>query len=884
MAAGTATTPVEDPVLYGSIDGSDLPGYKLLVLPVGDDAYLAQSVFLLFDVIEDYFAGLPAGRRIMGNEQVIKYSLAPVISSLAVLKRKLFACLSRSGKALCVSADLPCFVVYNVGIEIVKFDFVQKAVDRHLIDAGLNSALYAHHPFPPGLFSFVIIAQAFLAVAKFVEVVLLVREEGSLSLHGCLKGLQQNGLTGESPRLAAKHDPENLFERPVDCRSECHGGTLAARSPDHSLKIEGQGAVQETVEMTDGQTVLFQRMPHPFFGQERNTGFEKRTVADNAVMACTAGIRENMQDILPSGAFPEADFHCLTFLRSEGQALFSAGQCLPYFFSDALFLLCKKVCHRSAYIFFLLPDGELHDGFSDAHLSGRFKPVLRSQKSMEDRAAACLIKLKGQMIDFLQIKLPGGMMQYLKKQVIAAARPFFFGPEPGSCLCQKPCLESIGKVNLHMPPEGMPPAGKIIAESRPLVKYQCTVLCRLSGQPLPGGGAQLPQFFYVNNFGHCVVLSKINAMKKISILGAGRMSHAMAFDLSRDFRVTLVDRDEEALELLKEKYGVETEKADLLREGEVARVTAGADLVIGAVPGFMAHQTLGAVIASGKNMVDISFGPEDPFEWDGLAREKNVTAIVDAGVAPGMSNLFLGRHAAMGPVQSFACYVGGLPVERKWPFEYKAPFSPVDVIEEYTRPARYRKGGKPVVMPALSEPERIDFEAIGSLEAFNTDGLRTLLRTMEVPDMVEKTLRYPGHRALMEAFRETGLFSEEKIEIKGTPISPLEVTAAKLLEHWKLEEDEAEFTVMRVDIRQEGRLRRYQLLDFRDPESGLSSMARSTGFAATAMARAFLAGLFEEKGIRPPEFLAANEAAFEFIMKHLKSLGVEWLSFDVQQG
>ncbi len=370
-------------------------------------------------------------------------------------------------------------------------------------------------------------------------------------------------------------------------------------------------------------------------------------------------------------------------------------------------------------------------------------------------------------------------------------------------------------------------------------------------------------------------------MKKICILGAGRMSHAMAYDLSRDFQLTLVDRDDEALQVLKKKYGVQTEKADLLGEGEVARVTADADLVIGAVPGFMAHRTLGEVIRSGKNVVDISFGPEDPFEWDELAREKNVTAIVDAGVAPGMSNLFLGRQAALGPVQSFACYVGGLPVERKWPFEYKAPFSPVDVIEEYTRPARFRRGGKVLVMPALSEPERIDFEAIGSLEAFNTDGLRTLLHTMDVPDMVEKTLRYPGHRALMEAFRETGLFSEEKIKVNGMELSPLEITAKKLLEHWKLDDNEAEFTVMRVDIVQEGKRRRYQLLDFRDQESGLSSMARSTGFAATAMARAFLAGFFDEKGIRPPEFLGANDAAFQFIMKHLDSLGVEWLSFDV---
>ncbi len=365
-------------------------------------------------------------------------------------------------------------------------------------------------------------------------------------------------------------------------------------------------------------------------------------------------------------------------------------------------------------------------------------------------------------------------------------------------------------------------------------------------------------------------------MQKITILGAGRMSRAMVYDLSRDYRLKVVDRDEKTLESFKKTFGVETVAMDLQIEGTVEEAIADADLVMGAVPGFMAHRTLGRVIEAGKNIVDISFGPEDVFEWDELAREKGVTAIVDAGVAPGMSNLFLGRHVAMGPVSSFECYVGGLPVERKWPFEYKAPFSPIDVIEEYIRPARYRRSGCNVVMPALSEPERIDFDAIGTLEAFNTDGLRTLLRTMDVPDMIEKTLRYPGHCGIMEIFRATGLFEEELLEIDGQRVCPIDLTAAKLLEHWQLGEDEAEFTVMRVDLGVKGKTLRYELLDFRDSETGLSSMARTTGFAATSMARAFMAGLFAEKGIRPPEFLGAAEPAFHFVMEHLKSLNVEW--------
>jgi len=91
-------------------------------------------------------------------------------------------------------------------------------------------------------------------------------------------------------------------------------------------------------------------------------------------------------------------------------------------------------------------------------------------------------------------------------------------------------------------------------------------------------------------------------------------------------------------------------------------------------------------------------------------------------------------------------YVGGLPIVRQWPYEYKAVFSPLDVIEEYTRTARFVENGRVVTRPALTDLERVDFEGVGTLEAFNTDGLRTLIQTIPAPNMKEKTLRYPGTR------------------------------------------------------------------------------------------------------------------------------------------
>ena len=99
--------------------------------------------------------------------------------------------------------------------------------------------------------------------------------------------------------------------------------------------------------------------------------------------------------------------------------------------------------------------------------------------------------------------------------------------------------------------------------------------------------------------------------------------------------------------------------------------------------------------------MDIAFFPEDPFDLDDLAKKNGVTALVDFGVAPGMSNMFAGYHQLqMASLSRIEILVGGLPVVREFPFEYKAVFSPIDVIEEYTRPARYIENGHEVIRTA----------------------------------------------------------------------------------------------------------------------------------------------------------------------------------------
>jgi len=370
-------------------------------------------------------------------------------------------------------------------------------------------------------------------------------------------------------------------------------------------------------------------------------------------------------------------------------------------------------------------------------------------------------------------------------------------------------------------------------------------------------------------------------MKKITMLGCGMVGRAMAMDLCHDFEVTVTDINQERLDTIKKELNVETRQGDLRKASVVQEFIAEADLVIDAVPGFMGFQTMKTVIEAGKNIADIAFYGEDPFDLDDLAKQKGVVAVMDCGVAPGMSNMILGHHNQNMEIDSFECLVGGLPKKRSWPYEYKAPFSPIDVIEEYIRPARFMRDSKIVTRPALSDVELVDFDEIGTLEAFNTDGLRSLLKTIPAPNMIEKTMRYPGHVAIMEIFKATGLFNEEPVSVNGTEIRPIDLTTQLLFPMWKLGDTEEELTVMRITVKgqENGKEKAYQyhMLDRYDPKTKVSSMARTTGYPCTAVSRLILDGKYTRKGISPPEFVGEVSECFDFAMAYLKERNIHFV-------
>jgi lysine 6-dehydrogenase len=370
---------------------------------------------------------------------------------------------------------------------------------------------------------------------------------------------------------------------------------------------------------------------------------------------------------------------------------------------------------------------------------------------------------------------------------------------------------------------------------------------------------------------------------KVAVLGAGMVGSAIALDLSPGFDVTAFDVSEKNLALIsKRNSNIETKQADLENYQAYSELLNGFDIVVTAVPGFMGYKTLEAAINCGMDIVDISFLPEDVLQLDKLAKEKGVTVITDCGVAPGMSNFIIGRYNEEMNIDGIEIYVGGLPKVRKKPFQYKAPFSPADVIEEYIRPARLMENGHIVVRPALSEVEWIHFDDLGTLEAFNTDGLRSLLYTMpHIKNQKEKTMRYPGHVEIIRSLKESGFFNEDPLDVDGTKISPLKVTSQILFNEWKLGLEEEELTVMKVKAigKKDGEPTtvEWNLLDLYDQETKISSMARTTGYTCTAAVNLIAQKLFNEKGVYPPELIGKHKTCFDFVVNYLKERKVNWI-------
>ncbi len=373
---------------------------------------------------------------------------------------------------------------------------------------------------------------------------------------------------------------------------------------------------------------------------------------------------------------------------------------------------------------------------------------------------------------------------------------------------------------------------------------------------------------------------------QVIVIGCGRMGSVAAEDLAKrmgEIEVFVADKDADKARETARKIGKSNVKwlqLDTSNKKELVNVLKDFDLALGFLPPTFGFSLIEACIKAEKNLVDVSYMPENPLVLHDKAVEADVTIVPSCGLAPGISNILVGHAVAeLDQTSKVHIMVGGLPETPIPPLGYVITWSPESLIDEYTSKARIVKNGKIVEVEALDGLEEVEFPRIGKLEAFYTDGLRTLLYTIkEVDEMWEKTLRYPGHVEKIKLLRELGLFSDQEVIVEGHHMLPRKFTA-KLFEERLVKPEVKDVVVLRVDIlglKNERKTRyTYDLVDFYDEKSGTTAMARTTAFTASIVANLTLAKTINLKGVVPPEKLGMNKEIYKKVMEELNNRGVK---------
>ncbi len=371
---------------------------------------------------------------------------------------------------------------------------------------------------------------------------------------------------------------------------------------------------------------------------------------------------------------------------------------------------------------------------------------------------------------------------------------------------------------------------------------------------------------------------------KVIVLGSGKIGSIMAREFASSVdgaMMTMADIDEgRAKSAASAIPGADWVTIDTTDYEDLVAKLGGYDLVLGALPGDYGYMSIKAAIEAGANMVDVSYTVEDPTGLNGAAKAKGVTVIPDCGVAPGLSNILVGYAASrLDTVKTAHFMVGGIPEKPVPPIGYTITWSADGLIDEYVRDVSIIEGGEKVSVPALSGLEEIEFPGIGVLESFYTDGLRTLADSIEgVESMWEKTLRYPGHVEKVRLLRELGFFADEPVKTRVGEVTPKDVTA-RIFERTLWMPEVGDLLAMRIEVSGESggeeKTYVYRLVDYFNHETGVSAMARTTGYTAAIVAGMLAKGKVTEKGVLVTENLAKDPSLTEGLLMELRKRGVQ---------
>jgi saccharopine dehydrogenase-like NADP-dependent oxidoreductase len=368
---------------------------------------------------------------------------------------------------------------------------------------------------------------------------------------------------------------------------------------------------------------------------------------------------------------------------------------------------------------------------------------------------------------------------------------------------------------------------------------------------------------------------------KILTIGCGYIGSVLVRHLSERIpsaEIAVSDENREAIMKAISSIGrgnVKPLQLNIHDYDRLVKVAEDFDILVGLAPGRLGYKTVEAAIDAGVNMVDLSYMQEDPMTLNDRALKAGVTVIPDCGVAPGLSHILVGRAVSMlDKVKNVIILVGGIPQNRIPPLDYKVTWCVEDLIEEYVRRPKIVKNGKTIEAEALDGLEEVDFPGIGKLEAFYTDGVRTLHHSIKgVENMWEKTLRYPGHAEKIKLLRDLGFFDETPIDGVSSRSLTIRVLERKL----SLPEIK-DLVAMRVDVDgvKNGReiCYSYILIDYYDDERKVTAMGRTTAYTASAVIQLLARGEIKEAGVIPPERLGMDRKCFERIMEELERDGI----------
>lgn len=373
---------------------------------------------------------------------------------------------------------------------------------------------------------------------------------------------------------------------------------------------------------------------------------------------------------------------------------------------------------------------------------------------------------------------------------------------------------------------------------------------------------------------------------KVLAVGSGNIGSVAVEDLATSMKSTeivIADKDESRSKAVAERIGrnnVSSMQLDIADCNKLLQTLKKFDLAMGFLPGALGYDLMEACIEAKKSLVDVSYMAENPLKLHSAASKARITIIPDCGLAPGISNFLVGHaYAKLEKTSSVKIMVGGLPEKPVPPLDYVITWSPDSLIDEYTRKAVIIQHGKKTEVEALSGVEAINFPKVGKLEAFYTDGLRTLSQTLkDVEEMWEKTLRYPGHAEKIKMIEGLGFFEEEKVKIEGTLVSPRRLTARLLERKLKIPEIK-DFVAMKVEVSGVKNGKRlsfvYHMLDKYDQKHGITAMARTTAYPMSIVAQLMLKGIIKQKGVIPPEKLGMEKEVVQEFLSELKKRDIK---------